>query len=186
MRHMKNIYNGELWFAGWKSDHKGKRQVIFELPDDEALECFKGMTARKGNMAGQILMAALVEIGENEESIIKEPIKSKTIEESNGCDHENYSSRGKSPKTGPVPEKLKGGPLSKLAGMWCHDPNFSKFVQSIFYECGIGADPSIDSFIKLECGIKSKIELDHDSIAAEKFHKIRHRFIEWTDAQDKT
>lgn len=173
---MKNIYNGELWFAGWKSDHKGKRQVIFELPDDEALECFKGMTARKGNMAGQILMAALVEIGENEESIIQEPAQYKTLEESNNCDHENSSSWGESPKTGPVQEKLKGGTLSKLAGIWSNDDQFLEFLMSE-YPSRLHQDPA--NFIRDYCGVSSRAYIDHNTGSQSRFMDLRKQYMEW-------
>lgn len=145
---MKNIYQGEMWFLGWKADHKGNRTVTFELPDDDALECFKGMTAKKGKMAGQVLMAALVD-PEGEEDI-------KTPEE---------------------PEKLKGGPLAKLAGMWCHDANFENYIRNVYGK--FAKDLTADQFIKKMCDINSKIELDHNEHAANEFHQLRKSFNEW-------
>lgn len=172
---MKNIYQGELWFLGWKADHKGNRTVTFELPDDEALECFKGMTAKKGKMAGQILMAVLVEIDESDNT---GPVQSKTTEESNSYHEENDISRGTSTEVGPVQEKLKGGPLSKLAGMWSNDSKFHEFLAYEYPESELLAAEFIRDF----CEVKSRAEIDHDIEASKKFHKLRHEFKDWLDA----
>lgn len=56
----------ELMLAGWSESHSGGCKVTFWLPDSESLEPFKGMTAMKGKVAGQRLMAVFVEIGDDE------------------------------------------------------------------------------------------------------------------------
>ena len=53
------------------------------------------MTARKGNTAGQRMMMALVEIGDDEEPVDQAP-----------------------------KDEHKGGALARLAGMWCQDASF--------------------------------------------------------------
>ena len=60
--------------------------------------------------------------------------------------------------------KPAGGELAKLAGKWCNDRAFQRWSSSS------SADEAA-AFIRETCVIQSRAELDHDSIAAEKFHK---------------
>ena len=71
------------------------------------------------------------------------------------------------PKPEPLcePEKPKGGPLSKLAAMWCNDPEFWTWL-------GTDGEMGAAAYIYSVCFIKSRAELDHDVIAAEKFHRL--------------
>lgn len=75
----------------------------------------------------------------------------------------------------PEPAEMKGGPLAKLAGMWCNDRYFIEWVASMSV-----AGP--DKFIKGVCSIESKRELDHDDAAAVRFHEyIRKPYAEWLE-----
>ena len=77
---------------------------------------FKGMTAKKGHTAGQRFMAVLVEIGDDDQPVI--------------------------PQDTPEPQdKRKGGPLARLAGMWCNDRRFYDFIRPI-YDKNMGGDGS--------------------------------------------
>ena len=73
-------------------------------------------------------------------------------------------------------QKLKGGELSRLAGMWCSDPQFRYWLLGT-----IDATPeSAASEIRARCDIASRAELDHDEGAAMIFHReIRVPFSEW-------
>ena len=74
----------------------------------------------------------------------------------------------------PEPE-MKGGPLAKLAGMWCNDRYFIEWVAS-----NTGMEP--DEWIKDVCGIQSKRELDHSDDAAARFHIcIRKPYSAWLE-----
>lgn len=71
------------------------------------------------------------------------------------------------------PAEMKGGPLAKLAGMWCRDRYFIEWLKSA------GVDYP-DEWIKDVCAIKRKRELDHNPGAAEAFHRlIREPFSAW-------
>lgn len=59
--------------AGWKESHTSGATVTFWLPDSGDLDIFRGMTARKGNVAGQRFMCVLVEIGSGEEPVRSSP-----------------------------------------------------------------------------------------------------------------
>ncbi len=58
--------------AGWTETHNSGAKVSFWLPNSEDLEPFKGLTAKKGNQAGQRFMAVLVEIGPGELPVVPE------------------------------------------------------------------------------------------------------------------
>jgi hypothetical protein len=73
---MKPTFSGEMQLAGWSESHNGGCKVTFWLSDPDDLEAFRAMTVRKGNTAGQRLMAALVEIGDDEQPV-QEPDKPK-------------------------------------------------------------------------------------------------------------
>lgn len=64
-------------------------------------------------------------------------------------------------------EQPKGGELSKLAGMWCNDERFRKWIRAKT------ADEAAD-YIRNACGISSRAQLDHDPVAAGKFN-VRFR-----------
>jgi hypothetical protein len=89
-----------------------------------------------------------------------------------------------------TPESIhvKGGPLAKLAGMWCNENEFFYFIRPV-YDVFMGGDgrgygnvspgefgdvvPAYCAHcIKAICGINSRAELDHDPVAAEKFHTL--------------
>ena len=86
--------------------------------------------------------------------------------------------------TEPVPEKPKGGALSKLAGVWCNDPEF----QSWLWEAAdYPGEPNPDlcaAVIRNWCRVDSRAELDHDEEAAERFHRlIRGPFSKFMQAR---
>lgn len=91
------------------------------------------------------------------------------------------------------PDKPKGGALAKLAGQWCNDDKFLRFIRST-YDRAMGGDGSgwgdvrpsdfggdakqyARHCILVLCGISSRAELDHSAAAAQAFHtSIREPF----------
>lgn len=92
-------------------------------------------------------------------------------------------------------EELKGGPLSELAGIFCKDPNFTRWLneqgrdshlESLF----VNADGQIFNPVMARadiletCKIQSRKELDHNPAAARIFHEqIRLPYSNWLDKQ---
>lgn len=79
----------------------------------------------------------------------------------------------------PEPQKPKGGDLSRLAGMWCESREFRDWLCQEF---GINdiSPAEAANFIRSECDITSRADLDHDPQAAETFHTMfRKPFLEW-------
>lgn len=81
------------------------------------------------------------------------------------------------------PEKPKGGELARLAGIWSNEPKFWRWIGTV-------GGPEIDNdmqaavWIRDTCGVKSRIELDHNSAASAIFHhEIREPFGEYLRSQ---
>lgn len=71
--------------------------------------------------------------------------------------------------------EIKGGPLAQLAGQWSNDEVFQGWTKTADAE-------TARAYILGECGINSRKELDHNSAAAEAFHKkIRIPFMDFLD-----
>lgn len=100
----------------------------------------------------------------------------------------------------PVQEKPKGGQWAKLAGMWCNDDDFYRFIQPL-YDIQMGGEgrghgdvmigievKDIPEFcahaLKLLCEIDSRVELDNDPAALARFNvAIRYPFQKWMIAR---
>lgn len=96
-------------------------------------------------------------------------------------------------------DKPKGGALARLAGQWCNDDKFCRWIRPVYsrHMGGNGhnwGDVTPDDFgggtkgqagycrhaILVLCDITSRAELDHDSDAAARFHQlIREPFAEY-------
>jgi hypothetical protein len=149
------LFHGEMQLAGWSESHNSGCKVTFWLQSSEDLEAFRALTVRKGNTAGQRFMAALVEVGDDEQPVQREP----------------------------EPEKAKGGPLAKLAGMLCADPEFWTFLTHQFsLEEACESDEGAAEVIREACEIESRSELDWHTEAADRFHSlIRGPWIKWRE-----
>lgn len=70
-------------------------------------------------------------------------------------------------------EKPKGGALAKLAGIWCSNPNFIKWI-------GASDAEGAAKQIRVMCGVLSRAELDSNPDAADRFQRlIRAPFMKW-------
>lgn len=62
-------FSGEVMLLDWSETAKGGAKIVLQLDGPDALEPFRTMTLAKRGIAGQRLMAVLVEIGEDEKPI---------------------------------------------------------------------------------------------------------------------
>lgn len=171
---MTPTFSGEIQLAGWSDTHNGGAKITFWLPDADNLEVFKGLTAKKGNTAGHRFACVLVEIGDDDLPVTQSA-QSETI-----VDHLVDANK----------TITKGGALAKLAGQWCQSQSFFDWIRPV-YDRMLGGDgdgtgdiyiakdgdiPTVALFCKhailLICDIRSRAELDHDPVAAEKFHRL--------------
>ncbi len=152
-------FQGEMQLAGWNQTHNGGSKVTFWLPDDSDLEPFKGLTAKKGNTAGHRFMVVMVEIGDDEQPVVKESLTT---------------------------EKPKGGELSKWAGILCNDEKFWEWLSFETEILGYLITDNDEARMRLIeiCGITSRAELDHDKEAARIFREeIMSPFNDWRESQ---
>lgn len=140
----KTFFSGEMQLAGWSESHSGGCKVSFWLSSPEDLDAFRLMTVRKGNQSGQRIMAALVEIGDDELPVIPDagiPASDSTR----------------------LKDEPKLGDAAWLAVQWCNDPQFWEWIESV-------KDPAIPwvckseqdakKFICTHCEIDSRKYLD--------------------------
>jgi hypothetical protein len=152
---MTPTFHGEVMLLDWSESHRGGAKVVFLLADRDDLDVFRLMTVAKGKKAGQRLACVLVEIGDDEQpKPPPEPAK--------------YREGPQTPA-----EDRKGGPLAKLAGMWCNSPDFQEWS-------GYRTPEDARMFILHNCGIESRADLDHNEEAARLFHHlIRIQYSGW-------
>lgn len=165
---MNPTFHGEVQLAGWSESHNGGCKVTFWLAESSDLDAFRAMTVRKGNTAGQRLACALVEIGDDEQPV--QPPESE--------DDKNRRMRAQLDTM----QMAKGGPLARLAGQWCQSEQFIRWLRGTTEQDewmrarGEGeAVPYSEiaaQLIRMRCGVTSRAELDHNDLAARKFHTL--------------
>lgn len=70
-----------------------------------------------------------------------------------------------------APEKPKGGELARLAGIWCNEPKFWRWIRTV-------GGPEIDNdmqaaaWIRAVCEVASRVELDHHDRASKRFQEL--------------
>lgn len=80
----------------------------------------------------------------------------------------------------PKQEEPKGGPLCKLAAIWCKDEDFWKWLIEV-KKLGAVDEELAAIWIRDTCGIDSRRELDQNEWAAERFQRsVRAPFMEWS------
>lgn len=79
-------------------------------------------------------------------------------------------------------EQHKGGALSRLAGQWCHDPRFQRWLGGVFAErwnlCASEHDGPSDiaaAVVRELCGVDSRATIDHDPKAKAAFDELVRR-----------
>ena len=89
-----------------------------------------------------------------------------------------------SPEMGiPITDKPKGGEWAKLAGMWCADPDFWNWANSVTHGGvfrHINTAKSAGEFVRELVEIDTRADLDHDADALARFNDlIRFPFMAW-------
>lgn len=81
-----------------------------------------------------------------------------------------------------IDDKPKGGPLAKLAGMWCNEPSFWDFLNrnTGYFGENVTDSESAAHAVRVMCHVDSRSELDSNNQASELFkNKIRIPYMEW-------
>lgn len=92
--------------------------------------------------------------------------------------------------TAPEHQKATGGALARLSGMWCGSPDFIDWLADTHPQLFEGALADAEgniadaaaTLVRALCNIESRIELDHDPVAASLFHeRIRAPYMAYRD-----
>lgn len=158
---MKPAIQCEFQVMNWGESATSGAWVKFWL-NPEDLDAFRAIQCRSGKNAGQRFMGVLVEIGDDEQP---EPYQN-----ANPAAQQATTVAGNTDAPA-ADEKPVGGPLARLAGMLCANPKFREWA-------GVGDADTAAEFVRVECGIGSRVELDHNESAAAAFHaNIRLPFL---------
>jgi hypothetical protein len=68
----KIVYSGEAQLLSWSNSASSGPKIVLALPDEQSLAAFQRMTLKKGKRAGQRLMLAVVEVGDDEQPVEQE------------------------------------------------------------------------------------------------------------------
>jgi hypothetical protein len=145
-------FQGEVQFRRWSDSSTQGVQVTFALPDSDALEPLKGMEGKR-------FMAVLVQIGDDEQPVMGNPIS---------------------------PRKDTRGPLCKEACDLCKLPEFQQWALERADLNGTANENLARDVILGFCAVESRKDLDTVATAAEKFRAlIRGPFMRWQREQRK-
>jgi len=169
-------FHEEAQLAGWSESHTSGAKITFWLADGAQLEYFKGLTARKGNTAGQRFYLTLVEISDQETPVAQptqEQIRTEILAHA-----------------APTHLQKPGQRLSQYAAMLCQDVTFQAYVADIEPERwggwmldGALAEDAAATYIRETCAIASRARLDDDPQAEMTFHvHIREPYHSWREA----
>lgn len=157
MSDVRPAYQGELMLAGWTENHNSGAKVTFWLPDADALESFRHLTARRGKTAGQRFMAVLVQLGDGDE-----PIQPGT----DGPQRESHA-------------------LSKSAALLCRTDAFQQFAcgrEGWIPDQADAREELSAVCIRGYCRIESRADLDKSPTAAAMFARLMSEYRDWCRA----
>lgn len=78
-------------------------------------------------------------------------------------------------------EKPKGGPLCRLAGMWCKDEMFWEWLIDSGNLNRCDSEECAADWIRAMCGVESRAAIDSNPFASEVFHRsVRSPYMEWS------
>lgn len=154
MPDIQPTFAGEVQLRRWSESSTQGVQITFALADAADLERFRGMEGKR-------FMAALVQVGDDEQPV--------------------------PPETGNSVSAKPREPLGDLcwrAVQWCRDPEFAVFIHGVFYKLwptglpgtpvvkeGDSAEPFCKFAVQQICGIESRKELDTNPEARRLFNE---------------
>lgn len=147
----------------------------YAFPIKEAIEALLGDAAgdadtwrirvEEGQVVVDIISPATVtrsQTAPNEDETSQEANNSKPVETDPETSRKVVESK---------PER-KGGELAKKAGIICAEKGFWAFAE-------VRSEEEAKQFIYAECGISSRVDLDHDDEAGRKFRDIYASYQNW-------
>lgn len=157
------IFAGAVQLLGWSDTHNAGPKLVLQLESSDDLEAFKHLTVKHGKTAGQLLGIAVT-----------------LVNPETGLQHG-------AELPSPLAEKPKGGPLSRLAGMWVNNEEFCDWLRDYYPSNWQEFAPNIVGGTKADaakaivyslCRVDSLALIDHDTEAAKRFNAlIREPFM---------
>jgi len=145
----------EAMLLRWSETSNGGSTIVLQLVDDGDLAPFKGMTLKKGKIAGQRLQCFLVEIDEQEQPIAP-------------------PAPGKGGQLSILAARWCRDPEFQ---QWINKALAPPFAVGL--DMNLTEDEIATSLLRSVCGIKSRAELDHDDLAAARFEAhIRRPYMD--------
>lgn len=152
---VRPVFQGEVQLASWSVSHNSGAKVSFWLSDEDDIEPFKTLTARKGRMAGQRMMAVFVLIGDDEQPL------------------------------DPDAETPRSNALSLSAVLLCRDPVFQGYVADSLKWSPASPkerEEQAAKFVRDYCRVSSRSELDASPTAAQLFARLMSEYRNWRRA----
>lgn len=180
---MTPVFSDEVMLAGWQETHTGGAKVTFWLQSSEALDVFRGMTAKKGNTAGQRMACVLVLINDDETPIT--PAENSRPKLDRAEEERTPQAQGVETPAG----NSKPGPLCMLAVRWCAMPEFWAWLCENEEVPATAAASVGEAFAKewmlMRCYVGSRRDLDHNTAAGMLFNDlIRRPFMAWASENE--
>jgi hypothetical protein len=152
----------EAEYVEWKMvKTRSSLQLIFEVPLERQGQVMRALGVPLPNVSSPVAIARLVPASERSNVVQIE-------------DH-------RPPEDMPLDDEHKPPrPLSQIAGMFCSNVLFQKFIEE--ESEGWNHRPTTDEaaeWLRHACGIKSRTELNTNEAAAARFHKIRVQYHAW-------
>lgn len=135
-------------------------QLIFEVPLERQELVMRALGVPLPNVSTPVAIARLVPAAERSNVVQIE-------------DHRPVDDIDDEPHKPPRP-------LSQIAGILCNNVLFQTFIQeeSDGWDHRPTSDEATD-WLRSNCGIKSRTELNHNEVAAARFRKIRGQYEAW-------
>ncbi|TIT43737.1 MAG: hypothetical protein E5W76_05460 [Mesorhizobium sp.] len=163
-----------------------KPQVVhrYTIPLQAAIERLIGKEETDGE-------AFLVAVEDDE--LVVDIIEPKTQESQTPAGEKIRSAQGEAMETGPAtgqppvgavsPTERKGGALAQRAAIACGEKGFWTFIGKRF---GVTAASANDAatWLRAQCGIMSRVDLDYDETAAGVFREIDKLYRLWLEGFD--
>ncbi|MCV0395420.1 MAG: hypothetical protein K5872_21990 [Rhizobiaceae bacterium] len=83
----------------------------------------------------------------------------------------------------PAEPERKGGPLARKAALLCQDRGFRTFI-NIEHEQQLADQDAVAVWLRAHLDIASRADLDHNTIAADRFDEIESAYRRWCEGYD--
>lgn len=140
----------DLWFLRYNVGNHGA-DVTFEVADPSFWNLLRSMPAIDDGSEPPGMYVVMAQIGEDGKPV-------------------NIAARARLERARLKSKWKKGGPRSKHAARLCQDPDFAHYVMLKLKRQSI-SEEEVAEWVRKECGIDSRAQLDHDPQALERFEE---------------